>query len=213
MVLSCVEIVRTDQDYCFPKSVGYHPARIMEQIDGKSYSSASVTTADGLTHAMILHPIACGLAFIAFFTSFGTGVIGSILAAMIAAVAWLITLIVMAIDFALFGVCLIGRHIPMNQSIHQPYLRFPTDKSCAAILQIVKDHVNKDGSGSHAYFSVGMWTCLAAMVLLFFGMFIVLFTCFGARKRRRGTVKGSRDIGHQTGDATRTRKQGYFGHF
>jgi hypothetical protein len=96
---------RTDQDFCYPKVIGYAPARIMEQIDGKSYSHAAIRTADGLTRAMILHPVACGLAFIAFLASLGAGVIGSVLSAMIAAVAWLITLVVMAIDFALFGVC------------------------------------------------------------------------------------------------------------
>ena len=80
---------------------------------------------DGLTRAMILHPIACGLAFIAFLTSLGAGVIGSILGAMIAAVAWLVTLIVMAIDFTLFGVCLIDRHIPMNPSFHHALFEIP----------------------------------------------------------------------------------------
>lgn len=41
-----------------------------------------------------------------------------------------------------------------------------------------------------------MWTVLAAMILLFFGMFIVLFTCFSARKERRrtpGTYKNGGD--------------------
>jgi len=32
------------------------------------------------------------------------------------------------------------------------------------VFGIIKKHVNKDGSGSHAYYSVGMWTCLAAFV-------------------------------------------------
>jgi len=53
------------------------------------------------------------------------------------------------------------------------------------VLKIIKEHVNKDGSGSHAFYSVGMWTCLAAMVLLFFTTFIVLFSCFQSRKERR----------------------------
>ena len=48
----------------------------------------------------------------------------------------------------------------------------------------VKDHVNKQNKGSHAFYSVGMWTCLAAVVLWFLGVFIVLFTCFSARKEK-----------------------------
>ena len=68
--------------------------------------------------------------------------------------------------------------------------------SLTVVPQIIKNHVNSDGSGSNAYYSVGMWTCLAAMVLLFLGMFIVLFTCFSARKERKrngGTYKNNRD--------------------
>jgi len=177
--------VQTDQDYCYPKSIGYKPAKIMEQIDGTSFSEVGTATADSLTNAMILHPIACALAFLAFLVGIGAGVFGSIISSLIAAVAWIITLVVMAIDFSLFG--------------------------------IIKDHVNKDGSGSHAYYSVGMWTCLAAMVLLFLGMLIVLFTCFGARKERHRSRKTARDIGYEnengygnTTTATRTRRKRFF---
>jgi len=151
----------TDQDYCYPKSVGYSPAVIMAQIDGTGFSEAASDSADALTYAMILNPIACGLAFIAFLLSCGAGVFGSLLGFLVAAVAWIITLVAMAIEFALFG--------------------------------IIKDHVNSDGSGSHAYYSVGMWTILAAMILLFLGMFIVLFTCFSARRERKRTYKNNGD--------------------
>ena len=53
---------------------------------------------------MILHPIACAVAFIAFALSCGAGVVGSLLGAMVAALAWVLTLVVMAVDFSLFGV-------------------------------------------------------------------------------------------------------------
>jgi len=164
----------TDQDYCYPKHIGYKPAEIMSAIDGTGFNRASSDTADGLTNAMILHPIACGLAFIAFLLSLGAGVIGSLLGFGVGCLAWIVTLVVMAIDFALFG--------------------------------IIKDHVNKDGSGSHAFYSVGMWTCLAAMILLFLGMFIVLFTCCSARKeRRRGNVANTNTT------APVGRRRGFFG--
>lgn len=148
----------TDQDSCFPKSLGYKPAQIMSQIDGTSFSTAGTHAADDLTDAFILHPIACGLAFIAAICAFG-GVIGSLIGTMIAMVAWIITLVVMAIDFAAFG--------------------------------IIKDHVNKDGSGSHAYYSVGMWTCLAAMIMLLLGTIIVFLTCCSERRKKRGGVSKS----------------------
>lgn len=80
----------------------------MGQIDGATYSHAAVDTPRGLTNAMILHPVACAIAFLAFFASLGTGIVGSLLGALLAGTAWVVTLVVMAIDFALFGVRLIA---------------------------------------------------------------------------------------------------------
>jgi len=141
--------VQTDQDYCYPKSIGYNPGGIMSYIDAKDVTS---DTAEGLTRVMILHPIGCGLAFIAFLLALGAGFFGALLASMVSAVAFIITLVAMACDFALFG--------------------------------IIKNKVNNDGTGSHAYYSVGMWTILAAMICLFLATFIVLFTCCSARRHR-----------------------------
>jgi len=42
---------------------------------------------------------------------------------------------------------------------------------------------------------VGMWTILAAMLLLFFGMFIVLFTCFRARKAKKNSYASNGGVG------------------
>lgn len=94
---------RTDQDFCFPKVIGYKPAVIMEEIDHTTFSRASSDSADTLTNAFVLHPVACGLAFIASICALG-GAIGGLIGTMIAAVAWIITLVVTAIDFAAFGV-------------------------------------------------------------------------------------------------------------
>jgi len=152
--------VQTDQDYCYPKVIGYKPAAIMAEIDHTTFTRAGTATADSLTNAFVLHPVACGLAFIATICAFG-GVIGGLISTVIAILAWLITLVVMAIDFAAFGV--------------------------------IKKHVNSDGSGSHAYYSVGMWTTLAAMILLFLGMILVFFTCCSERRN------GRRNIGYKTG--------------
>ena len=71
---------------------------------GTVFSRAAADTVDGLTNVMILHPIACAIAFLAFALSAGAGVIGSILGALVAFVAWVLTVVVMAIDFSLFGV-------------------------------------------------------------------------------------------------------------
>ena len=76
----------------------------MGQIDGTGFSRTASKSADGLTRAMVLHPIACAIAFIAFLLSLGAGVVGSLLGALVAFIAWILTLIVMAVDFTLFGV-------------------------------------------------------------------------------------------------------------
>jgi len=146
--------VTSDQDWCSPKAIGYKPAVIMSAIDGTSFSRVGTATADGLTNAFVLHPVAAGLAFIAALCSIG-GIFGGLLATLIAILAWLITLVVMVIDFVVFGV--------------------------------IKNHVNRDGSGSHAFYSVGMWTTLAAFIMLFFGTIIVFFTCCTKRKERSRT--------------------------
>jgi predicted membrane protein len=45
---------------------------------------------------MILHPIACGIAFIASIMSIGAGVLGSLSAVIVALVAWILCMIVTA---------------------------------------------------------------------------------------------------------------------
>jgi len=159
--------VETDQDYCTKKTIGYNPAEIMAGIDNTDFKTASEDTSKALTRVMILHPIACGLAFIAFLLALGAGFCGSILAASVSAITWIITVVVMATDFVAFG--------------------------------LIKNHVNGDGSGSHAYYSVGMWTILAAMILLFFGTFIVLFTCFSSRMHRQHTKASKVETGNVYG--------------
>jgi len=165
---------QTDQDFCTGKHIGYNPANIMSGIDQTQFTKAATDTSKALTRVMILHPIACGVAFIAFLLALGSGVCGAIFASMAAAIAWLITLVVMVTDFVLFG--------------------------------IIKNHVNGDGSGSHAKFSTGMWTILAAMILLFFATFIVLFTCFSSRMHRQDR-HSSKEAGYGT---TTTRRRHFW---
>jgi len=169
-------------DVCSKKMIGYSPMKIMESIDSASYSSAARNTADGLTRVQILHPIACGLAFIAFLFALGAGICGALFASAIAAVAWVITLVVMVTDFVAWG--------------------------------IVKDHVNDDKSGSHATFSTAMWTILVAMICLFFATFIVLFTCFSARRHERRNRVSKHETQYVDGGyaapATTTRTRRHF---
>lgn len=125
----------------------------MAEIDGEDLSNISEGTTAALTRVMILHPIACGFAFIAFLLACGSGIVGSFAGAMVALLAWILTLVALAVDFSLFG--------------------------------IIHHHVNNDGSGSKAYFGIGMWTLLAAFVCLFIGMIVVFFTCCANRREKR----------------------------
>jgi len=161
----------TDQDFCTRKHIGYNPANVIGLADNTNFNTASVDTSKALTRVMILHPVACGLAFIAFLLALGAGVCGAVFASFVAAVAWVVTLVVMVTDFVAFG--------------------------------IIKNHVNRDKSGSHARFGVGMWTILAAMILLFLATFIVLFTCFSSRMHRKDTVKT--EAGYANGTTTKRR--------
>ncbi|QSZ32839.1 hypothetical protein DSL72_002419 [Monilinia vaccinii-corymbosi] len=66
------------------------------------------------------------------------------------------------------------------------------------LFGIVKNHVNQDGSGSHAYFSVGIWCVLAAMITGFLGAVVVFVTCLSKRmheKTSRTSVGGKEYVG------------------
>jgi hypothetical protein len=71
---------------CTHPQVGYSP------LDALGLSQVSgADTARGMTKAMILHPIACGLNFIAFMLALGSGFVGSFLASMVALLAFVVT--------------------------------------------------------------------------------------------------------------------------
>jgi len=74
-------------DVCSGSHIGYSPAVIMSQVDGTVFNHGQTDTADDLTHAFVLHPIACILAFIAFLLALGAGVVGALFAAFMATLA------------------------------------------------------------------------------------------------------------------------------
>ena len=125
----------------------------MAQIDGKQFSTTGGDTAEALTKVMVLHPIACSLAFIAFVLAVSYSFCGSLVVSLMSAFTWLITLIAMACDFAAF--------------------------------RIIKNNVNSDGTGNHAYYSVGMWTIVTAMVCLFIATFLVEYADGGVASLAR----------------------------
>ncbi|KAF2207276.1 hypothetical protein CERZMDRAFT_115280 [Cercospora zeae-maydis SCOH1-5] len=99
-------------DVCTGRHIGYEPSRQMANSLHIPYQDVSSGTSDALTRVMVLHPIACGVSFIAFLLSIGGGIIGSLAGALTAGFAWVLVLIVMATDFTLFGI--VRHHVNEN---------------------------------------------------------------------------------------------------
>ena len=156
--------------------IGYDAVGILTSIDNTQFGNTQRDTVNNLTRAMILHPISAGLAFLAFLVSAGAGFLGSFLASGLAFIAWIVTLVIMAIDLAIFGV--------------RTLLVFQLGSLTRSLVQVLRNHVNSNGNGNHAEYSVGMWTCIAAMASLFFGSVIVLFSCCSARHVREKEKRG-----------------------
>ncbi|KAK3673355.1 hypothetical protein LTR78_006901 [Recurvomyces mirabilis] len=106
--------IQTDQDWCTKRYIGYEPADIMAKIDKTSFSEIAAGTSDSLTRVMVLHPVACGLTFVAFLCSMGAGVVGSLAGVFVAFVAWILVLISLAVDFSLFGI--VRHHVNTDKS-------------------------------------------------------------------------------------------------
>ncbi|QDS69874.1 hypothetical protein FKW77_000536 [Venturia effusa] len=92
----------SNSDYCTKTAIGYKPVDVMESIGGKDFHTIGRKAAEGLTKSFILHPIASGLTFIAAIIALG-GFFGSLVGLMLGVIAWILTVVVMAIDFAVFG--------------------------------------------------------------------------------------------------------------
>lgn len=157
-------------NYCSRSQVGYHPLRILNEIDGTSFrvnsddvtfsqegndriSEAADDTTHGLTKAMILHPIATGVVFIAFALALGSSVVGSFLAAMVAFFGFLLTAAALICDFVLFS--------------------------------LVQSAVRDAGGDGRSYYSTAAWTVLVAGILTLLASVILFLTCCRNRRQRR----------------------------
>lgn len=91
-------------DWCTGRHIGYDVSNELVRAESTGFSEAASNTANGLTNVMVLHPVACALTFISFLIACGAGLIGSLLGVIVAFIAWIVTLVVMAVDFAAFGI-------------------------------------------------------------------------------------------------------------
>jgi uncharacterized membrane protein len=53
---------------------------------------------------MVLHPVATGLCFIAFLLALGAGTLGSLMSSLVALLAFFVTIVALACDFAGFAI-------------------------------------------------------------------------------------------------------------
>ena len=97
---SLTTTTNTPSDDCTKSRLGYSPSAAISASESGQGSLTtdflnddtdtdhnSAVTVRKLTKAMILHPIACGLNFIAFMLALGAGMVGSFLASMVALLA------------------------------------------------------------------------------------------------------------------------------
>ncbi|KAI0386980.1 pali-domain-containing protein [Hypomontagnella monticulosa] len=102
----CVQdTMASGQDFCTRSHIGYDPAEVVEEnVHGVEFSDYAADTSKALTRVMVLHPIATGLAFIAFLLALGAGVVGSLLASLCSLLTFLVTLVALICNFVSFSI-------------------------------------------------------------------------------------------------------------
>lgn len=90
-----------ENDQCSGTGVGYDISRAASQFAGANYNNNAV---DRASNALILHPIAAGIAFLAQIIALASNQFGFLCASFIVFLAFLVSLVCMVLDFALFGI-------------------------------------------------------------------------------------------------------------
>ncbi|KAF8315936.1 pali-domain-containing protein [Clavulina sp. PMI_390] len=99
---------------CSSRTLGYDMLRIVENFAGESQTTTSSSAARHLTNSFILHPIAAGIAFLAFLTALLSHRIGFLFSSLIAMVATVVTLIALILDWVTFEIA--HRHVNHDSS-------------------------------------------------------------------------------------------------
>lgn len=175
---------RTKQSWCTGRHIGYPPADVTNSATRTTFATTSGGTANSLTRVMVLHPIACGLAFIAFLTTLGGRTLtASLSGTLVTALTWTLVLISLAVDFTAFGIV---KHDVNEQSGGV----FPTAK-----------------------FGSAMWCLVASFILLSAGVVVVAMSFFGAFRGRRAAREGATGVQAGAAPASREKRKKRFGVF
>ena len=93
-------LLRSGHDaQCSSTKIGYNPASLIHDIDNTSFSTAAYDTSKALTNVMVLHAVATGLTFISFLICLGHSCVGSFIASIISAIAFIVTAVALICDF------------------------------------------------------------------------------------------------------------------
>jgi len=149
---------------CTNSRLGYSISQIAAQQAGLGSSGYYNASADNATRGLILHPIAAGIAFIAWLIALGSTRIGYLFASLIVFLSFIVSLAAMVLDFALFGIV---RNAINNRSTN-----------------VTSVFTSSEGSAS---FSTAIWLVLAATISLLIATLFTLFACCcgGDRHERR----------------------------
>lgn len=86
---------------CTPAQFGYDISHAATTVFNRTWQNNSLTA---LSKALILHPIACGLSFLALLVSICSNRFGYVFASFLALLAFLASLAAMIVDFVMFGI-------------------------------------------------------------------------------------------------------------
>ncbi|ROT41556.1 pali-domain-containing protein [Sodiomyces alkalinus F11] len=151
---------------CSSSSIGYSPTDIITAVEGTEFSDNRQNTAEALTNVMILHPIAAGISFLGFVLSLGSGMFGSLLASLVAGVAFLVTTIALICDFVWIS----------------------------AVRNNVNDDDSGGSPLSNAHYGAALWCVLVAALCALVASVILLVTCCSGRSKRRRTENRKSDF-------------------
>ncbi|KAG9252115.1 actin cortical patch SUR7/pH-response regulator pali [Emericellopsis atlantica] len=103
----CYQGVVGSESTCSSASIGYDAAGVLERVDDTTFSNVRADGTKALTNVFVLHPVGTGVLFVAFLLSLiAKSTVGGILATLAAAVATVINIVAVAVDFVVFSVLL-----------------------------------------------------------------------------------------------------------
>lgn len=143
---------------CTSSQVGYQVPQVLltlGEITGV-LSSSTESAVNAVTSALILHPIAAGLSFLAFLIAACSDRLGFLCASLMAALATLAALAAMILDLVLVAV--VRSYLNRNSTVD-------------SLVDVS--------------YETGTWLTVAAFACLFLGVFTTCCACLTDRRRRR----------------------------